>query len=370
MKKVTIGILMLLMLTGCWDQMQLRHLLLVDVASIDIDDKSGNIILEYVVTRLKSAGQGGGESNSEITELKGPSIAEAVGQSEYIGQAPFLGVNTRIYAISKSFAYHDPVPKLTFLLQAPYSAINSPVVVFDGNISKLFKTNLKNNKEFTNQLSEFVSSLEENGIMSNVSMMRFIQSKGVLLEDIALPLLKQSNSEMVLKGALLFRQGMNTGEKLENEQLRMVMLLLGRDRGRQRLTGQMSENSDGPGSHYAVYVKNVNSKITVLPEANGLPRVNIGVRLKINSIEAGESVQTLNTANVKKLEKELGKHLEGQAMETIKTLQKANCDLLGIGMQLKAYHPNRWKSLNWSKDYPRLSINPNIDVEIINQDIE
>ncbi|MDQ7861742.1 hypothetical protein RCO48_14505 [Peribacillus frigoritolerans] len=39
-------------------------------------------------------------------------------------------------------------------------------------------------------------------------------------------------------------------------------------------------------------------------------------------------------------------------------------------MQLKAYHPNSWKSLNWSKDYPRLPIKPNIDVQIINQAIE
>jgi spore germination protein KC len=368
-KKATIAILLLLLLTGCWDQLQLRHLHLVDIASIDFDEKSGNIVLQYVVTRLKSAGQGGGESNSEITELKGPSLVEAVAQSEYIDRAPFLGVHTRIYAISKSFASHDPVPKLTFLLQAPYAAINSPVVVFDGSISKLLKTNLKR-KEFTNHLNEFVLSFEKNGIMSNVSMMRFIQSKDAQLEDIALPLLKQSDSEIVLNGALLFRQGMNTGEKLDKNQVRMVMFLLGKNLGRQKWTGHMSENGDGRNNYFSVYVKKVDSKITVHPETNGLPKVNIGVRLKINSIEAGESVQTLNTDTVNRLEKELSKHLEEQAMETIKTLQKANCDLLGIGMQLKAYHPNIWKSLNWSKDYPRLAIKPNFEVQIINPDIE
>lgn len=370
MKKATIAILLLLLLTGCWDQLKLRHLHLVDIASIDFDEESGNIVLQYVVTRLKSAGQGGGESNSEITELKGPSLVEAVDQSEYIDQAPFLGVHTRIYAISKSFASHDPVPKLNFLLQAPYSAINSPVIVFDGNISKILKTNVKNKKEFTNHLNEFVLSFEKNGIMSNVSMMRFIQSKDVSLEDIALPLLKQSNSEIVLNGALLFHQGMNTGEKLDKEQVRMVMLLLGKDQGRQKLTGHMSENEDGPYNYYSVYVKKVDSKITVHSETNGLPKVNIGVRLKINSIEAGESVQTLNTDTINRMEKDLSKHLEEQAMETIKTLQKANCDLLGIGKQFKAYHPNLWKSLNWSEDYPRLAIKPNFEVQIINPDIE
>lgn len=370
MKKAAVGILLLLLLTGCWDQLQLRHLHLVDIAGVDLDEESGNIVLQYVVIRLKSAGQGGGESNSEITELNGPSLVEAVGQSEYIDRSRFLGVNTRIYVISMSFASHDPVPKLNFLLQAPYAAINPPVVVFDGSISELFKTNLKNKKEFTNQLFEFVSSFEKNGVMSNVSLMRFIQSKEVPLEDIALPLLKQSDSDIVLNGALLFRQGMNTGEKLDKEQVRMVMLLLGKDQGRQRLTGHLSENEDGRDSYYGVYVKKVNSKITVHPETYGLPKVNIGVRLEIKSIEAGESVQTLNVEKVNKMEKELSKHLEEQAMETIKTLQKANCDLLGIGVQLKAYNPNLWKSLNWDKDYPRLSIKPNFDVQIINPESE
>ncbi|MDQ7861743.1 Ger(x)C family spore germination C-terminal domain-containing protein [Peribacillus frigoritolerans] len=96
---------------------------------------------------------------------------------------------------------------------------------------------------------------------------------------------------------------MNTREKLDKEQVRMVMLLLGKDQGRQRLTGHMSENSDRPDSQYAVYVKNVKSKITVLPETNGLPKVNIGVRLKVNLIEADESIQTLNADKVNRIEK-------------------------------------------------------------------
>jgi spore germination protein KC len=368
MKKASFVILLLLLLTGCWDQMQLRHLKMVDIASIDFDEKSGNIVLQYIVTSLKSAGQGGGEPKSEITELKGPSLVEAVSEGDYIDRAPFLGVNTRIFVISKSFASHGPIPKLNFLLQAPYAAINSPLIVFDGSLSKFLKTNVKNNKEFTDLLYEFVSSLEKNGIISNVSMMRFIQSNKEPLEDVALPLLKQSSSGVELNGALLFRQGTNTGEKLDKEQVRLVMLLLGKDQGKQRLTGHMSENADG--RYYSVYVRKVDSKITVHPEPNGLPKVKIEVRLKMISIEAGEKVQMLNTNKVNHLEKQLSKHLEKQAMETIKTLQKANCDLLGIGQELKGYHPNLWKSLKWRKDYPRLSIEPNFDVKILNPDTE
>lgn len=364
MKKAAIGILSLLLLTGCWDRLPLRNLHLVDIAGLDLDEESGDVVLRFIVTRLKSAGQGEGEPNSEITELRGPSLAEAVGQGEYINLAPFLGSNTRIYFMSKRFAKDDPVPKMAFLLHAPYSSINTPVVVIEESISELL--NSGNNLEFTKNLYEFILYLDKNGMIPTVSMMRFILSRQEPLEDIALPVLKQYNSKMELSGAQLFRQGKNTGVNLSKEQVRMLMLLLGKEKGKQRFTGHMSENGEGRQIQYGFSVKKGDSKITVHPESRELPKVNIGVRLQINVYELGNSVRLLKSDYVNRMEKELSKHLEEKAAATIETLQKANCDILGIGKEIKAYHPNIWKSLDWRKDFPEMSIEPNFDVQILN----
>ncbi|MCM3734103.1 Ger(x)C family spore germination protein [Fictibacillus nanhaiensis] len=365
MKKAGIGILLLLLLTGCWDRLPLRDLKLVDIAGFDLDKESEDVELHFVVTKLKSAGQGEGEPNSEITKLKGPSLVQAIGQGEYIDQAPFLGVNTRIYLLSKRFASHDPVGKLAFLLHAPYASINTPVVILDGSMSKFLKTDSSPKKEFTKNLNEFILSIEKNGIMTNVSMMDFILSQKEPIEDIALPLLKPFDSGMELTGALLFRQGKNTGAEIDIEQVRMLMMMLGKYNGRQKYTGNLSNDTD-----YGFSVKRGNSRITISQVPSQLPKVNIGVRLKINVFQLGEDSYTLKPDYVNRMEKELSKHLEEKAVETIKTLQKANCDVLGIGKQLKAYHPNIWKSLNWRKDYPRLSIEPNFEVQILNSDAE
>lgn len=364
MKKAGIGILLLLLLTGCWDRLPLRNLQLVDIAGFDLDKKSEDVVLHFVVTKLKSAGQGEGEPNSEITKLKGPSLVQAIGQGEYIDQAPFLGVDTRIYLLSKRFASHDPIGELAFLLHAPYASINTPVVIFDGSMSKFLKTE-SSKKEFTKNLNEFILSIEKNGIMTNVSMMRFILSRKEPIEDIALPLLKPFDSGMELTGALLFRQGKNTGAELDIEQVRMLMMMLGKYNGRQKYTGKLSKNTD-----YGFSVKKGNSKISISPESSPLPKVNIGVRLKIDVFQLGEDSYTLKPDYVNRMEKELSNHLEEKAIETIDTLQKANCDVLGIGKQLKAYHPNIWKSLNWRKDYPRISIEPKFEVQILNSDAE
>ncbi|MEH7076293.1 Ger(x)C family spore germination C-terminal domain-containing protein [Neobacillus drentensis] len=365
MKKAAISILSLLLLTGCWDRLPLRNLHLVDIAELDLDEENGDVVLHFIVTQLKSAGQGEGEPNSEITELRGPSLVEAVGKGEYIDREPFLGINTRTYIMSKRFVLHDPVSKLAFLLHSPYSSINTPVVVIEGSISDLLKSG--KNEEITKNLNEFVLSLDSNGMLPTVSMMRFIVSRNEPLEDIALPLMKQYDSGMELGGALLFHQGTYTGVNLSTEKVKTLMLLFGKEKGKHRITGHIVENGDERPITYGFSVKKGSSKIIVHPESTiGLPKVNIGVRLKINAFELGQSSQMLKSDYVNRMEKELNNDLEEKAAAVIRTLQKANCDILGIGKEIKAYHPEIWRSLNWRKDYPKMSIEPNFDVQILN----
>lgn len=97
MKKIGICLVLMLLLTGCWDQMRLRDIHLVDIAGIDFDEKSGEFNLSFAVTQIKKAGQGGGEAVTETTELKGKSLVQAIGQGEYKERGPFLASNTRLF---------------------------------------------------------------------------------------------------------------------------------------------------------------------------------------------------------------------------------------------------------------------------------
>lgn len=363
MKRTAIGMLLLLVLTGCWDRLPLRDLHMVDLAGFDRDEESGDVLLDFIVTRLSKPGQGEGTPILEMTELKAPSLVEAVGKGEYIDQGPFIGIDTRMYLMSEKFISHEPVRELAFLLHAPYAAISSPIVVFDGSISKLFKTKPETKKEITEKINDLMKNIKASGTMPTVSLMQFILSREEPFEDMAMPLLKQSDSVVELSGALLFREGIYSGEKLGKEQLPILKFLLGKAKGKQKFTGSLSESGE-----FGYSVKKGDSKITIHPESGGLPKVNIGIRLNINAFYLGEEVQTLKAEYVNRIEKELSSQLEEKAKATIKTLQKANCDLLGIGKQIKAINPDLWKSLDWRRDYPRVSIEPKFDVQILNTD--
>ncbi|PGL67067.1 Ger(x)C family spore germination protein [Bacillus sp. AFS055030] len=380
MKKAFLLLLLLPLLTGCWDRLDLKKLHLVDVNGFDIDEKNGEIDAFFLITKLKATGQGNGEVTSEMKELKGASLAEAIGQWEFSEQSPFIGISTRVYLISERFATKDPISELDFLLNAPYSSINAPLVVLEGDLSKVFETAMNSKNDQTKELNEFILSMEKNRTIPTVSMMNFIQSRDEPLTDLALPILKTKNSTLELSGALLYRNGTSTGKKLDKDQIKLLMLMKGESRGRNRFTGhwgrftgnlnkkndEKSNSDTANNNNFGFTVKRNTSKLSVSKGSNKLPNININVKLQVSTFELGNEGHKLKP-DYGRIEKEIRKYFEENALAAINVMQSANSDVLSIGQELKAYHPKVWKSLNWRKDYPRMQIEPKFDIEIINK---
>ncbi|UPM53650.1 Ger(x)C family spore germination C-terminal domain-containing protein [Gottfriedia acidiceleris] len=360
------------LLTGCWDRLPLRTLKLMDVAGLDLNE-SNKANLYYVDTKLKNSGQGSGEVKMGLTTLKGSSLLSAIGRGGYSNRV-FYGVSTRVYLLSEKFAKEYPVSNLSFMLNAPYGAVDVPVVIFEGNLQKYLKDEVEKKEDFTKDLNDYIFTMESRKMIPSTSMMDIILSKRDKMEDLAIPVIKQSDNALELSGAYLYRQGVNTGVKLSKDQLTMMMMLLGKHFVRLNLTGDFLEknkekqlaNQENK-SEYAYAIKEIDSKTTVSKKSKGLPNVVIRVNLKINSYVIGTETIKFKKSNIHKMEKMLSKQMEGLAKSTIETLQKANCDVIGVGKEMKAYYSNEWKSVNWRKDYPQLSIHPKFEVQIINE---
>ncbi|WP_129688876.1 Ger(x)C family spore germination C-terminal domain-containing protein [Gottfriedia acidiceleris] len=375
MKKINIVLLIILLiplLTGCWDRLPLKNLKLMDVVGFDLNQKD-EIDIHLIETKLKSVGQGNGVSKSEVTVLNGPSLLKATGNGSYSNRV-FYGPSIRVYLLSENFALKYPISELSFMLNAPYASINTPVIIFEGNLAKFFKDE-SNNDNFTKELSDYIFTSEKRRIIPNVSIMNLILAQGDMLEYLAIPIIKKSDNAIEISGAFLYKQGVNSGVKLSKDQLTMMMLLLGKRFVRLNLTGDLLENNkEKPSdnienkSEYGFSVKEIDSKFIISTDSKGLPKATIKVRLKINAYEIGKLNQfsKVKVKYINQMEKALSKHFERMSKSTIDSMQKANCDVIGIGKEIKAYHPNKWKLLNWRKDYPQVSIQPKYEVQILN----
>ncbi|MEK3884477.1 Ger(x)C family spore germination C-terminal domain-containing protein [Paenibacillus sp. PL2-23] len=357
-----------MLLTGCWDQLPLRDIKLIDAAGMDIDEESGEVKLLNVVTILKKAGQGEGEPSSVTTELVGPSMVEAIGRGDYIDNGPFIGLNTRIFLLSERFAANDPIDQIEFLLHAPYASVNANVVVMDDSVLKLMK---KPPKSLTEELSNFINTLDANGIIENVPLMQFILSKENTLEDLALPLIKASDSNIELSGALLFSEGISSNVKLDEEQLRMLNFLLGSNYGRQTIINRLGGKKikrpltgHTGNSYYGFTVRKEQAKMKVEIPSSGLPTAHIDVRMKIKNF--GHGISLLTPEDARRMEKEIAAQLDTTAHETISLLQQGNSDLLGIGSTIRAHYPKQWSGMVWREVYPKMSITAAFQVQIVN----
>ncbi|PGM58213.1 Ger(x)C family spore germination C-terminal domain-containing protein [Bacillus sp. AFS053548] len=118
--------------------------------------------------------------------------------------------------------------------------------------------------------------------------------------------------------------------------------MLVKGEGTQRYTGTLSGNSKKQtiSKSYGFAVKKEDTKINFSSESNKLLKAKLIVRLEINIFDFGKAYHKNKPDYVNRMEKELSAHLNNLAVRTIETMQKANCDILGIGKELRAHHPN------------------------------
>lgn len=82
-----------------------------------------------------------------------------------------------------------------------------------------------------------------------------------------------------------------------------------------------------------------------------------------------EGITQMTDKQKGEIEQFLSKEWTEHAEELMQRIQKANCDFLGIGRELNAYHHNLWTKLDWEKEYPQIKIEPHVQVEIVNTGI-
>ncbi len=78
---------------------------------------------------------------------------------------------------------------------------------------------------------------------------------------------------------------------------------------------------------------------------------NLTMDLKVTAIEYPKD-DLGNPQTIKQLNGKLSKILSRKMDQIIVEIQKANSDILGIGSEVKAYHNEAWKHIDWNKEYP------------------
>jgi spore germination protein KC len=365
MKRVIAAMLICLLLTGCWDQSELKKLLFVDVIGVDYEGDSKQLKVSYVISSLQNANQGGGNPNNLYMESTGNNLYDAVNKTNKLFPGILSVLETRLFLISTKFAKDQPLSYLNITGQFIANPLYGYLAIYDGDLPKLL--NKKKIKDQT--LSEFmVGLLEEDkkrGKIPSNKLVHFILGGAGFLNDFALNRFEPYENGVRLVGTSLFRDGTYTGVNLDDEETQLATLMDGTSGKNQLLTGNLD------GKNYSALVQNVHRGFHI-NDTNGILRdIEISLNLDLKLIEAGGDSHQKHTKDMlKELEKRIAADIAAKASNVIATLQKTNCDYLQLGHEVSAYHPKLFGGINWWREqYPTIRIKPTVKVQILNTGI-
>ncbi|HDR6310719.1 TPA: Ger(x)C family spore germination protein [Bacillus cereus] len=357
----------LLFLTGCWDQKLLRDARLAYSISYDLTQKGRTQQTIEIVT--SSSGERSSFKN-EIRSATGDNVRNSSDAIKRTVTGNIRYFKNGILLLGKSIQKKGIRPYLNVDFRDP----NNPTALLkaasvDGNASQI----LKKKKVGTILIGEFLTkkltSLEEMSVFPQDSyevIGRKMLDSG---QDFTLPSIQFKNGEVISNGLALFNGDKVTG-LLTPKQSTLFVLLTGKMGKSASLTRNLTKKSAEISNYITFELKpnglSRNLKLKIDKQGN----VHANIKLKLQVIVLETSIEHVySKKNRKKIEKTLSKKLTKEANLIITKLQKANCDALGIGRQLIAYHPEVWKKKNWKKDYKKVKFKPEVEVSILTSGI-
>lgn len=186
--------------------------------------------------------------------------------------------------------------------------------------------------------------------------------------DFALPYLGRDGGEIITKGVALFHD-QNYSGMLNPDQSIMMVLLMGQKGKNARFTKKLDlGHSDDIRNFITINVgsKKIKRQFKVTIADDESIDVNLGLELQA---VVEEFTDVLDEKELKKVSQDLSDLLTKEAKTVVNEIQKANCDIFGVGRKLIAYHHNVWSNKNWSEDYRKVKFHTKVDVKIVSTGI-
>jgi Ger(x)C family germination protein len=359
--KSIILLLVFPLLTGCWDQK-----LIVDqevINGISFDLKDHKIKSTIVVLNIIPKGSGYFDFSNQISSATGDSIDDTYTELRMYHAGPLSASKSRIILFGESFAKKNLNSNLDLFYRNPDPYLGSKVAIVKGlEASKIFSFKEIGTDPIAFGLYEIIDAAEENSIIPEGtlnSLFTFFNEAG---KDFILPILEQKGNDILVSGAGLMSNNAYSGKMIQLKNCTLLLLLMDNYGKLINLNSYMNEDKK-INNQVSYQIIKSKRKLNISEDALKKQVVDIKLDLKVKLIQYPRT-DRLTPKQIDKLQETISKDLTKRANQIMKTTQKANSDVLGIGRRIKETDPATWKSLNWRKTYPNIKINTHVKVEI------
>ncbi|MGG1675366.1 Ger(x)C family spore germination protein [Neobacillus sp. NRS-1170] len=361
-------LMVLLVLTGCWDEKLLKDSSLV--LSIGIDIAKNNKVKATTAIRTSKMITGGqSESINYIVEEISNTIRET--RLEVDKQIPgvYEPNKLRIVLIGDKIARKDLYPYFDVFFRDPRSSLVAKVAVVKGEASDIIKMKKLKENLISEALIDLIKSAEEHTIVPVENQQTILTSMFDEGEDFTLPYIEKIDKGTVkVTGIALFHKRSFTGKTLKGNKPIIFLIAKGEKSKDIKLTESLETIEGQNVKNYVSFSvlktkRDMNIKIV---KGNPTATIDLKLFIEINEYPKGSLFEQKEESE---LNKKVAQRIEKEANAMVDTLKSANCDAFGIGRYLIADHPKEWKKLDWEKTYPEMPFKIKVKVETVRRGI-
>ncbi|NSL52491.1 Ger(x)C family spore germination protein [Calidifontibacillus erzurumensis] len=353
-----------LLLSGCWDRVEVNDLGLVLAVGLDkAENGEIEVAIQLAIPSRMGGGQGGGQIEGDPTtveKMTGRSVFDALSKLQAsISRRIFWGHN-RVIFIGEELAKEGIQKHLDYFSRDPDPRIRANVFVSEGKATDILKVI----PDFDKSSAEVARELANFQVGMNVTLKDLLEMLTSDVNTAALPLIEVDKAEqgkggLRVNGTAIFKRDKMVG-KIGPELTRGLLWI----RDEIRLAAVLVEPEDTEGGQVVFNLLRSHTELIPKIDKNGNLKMTLKVTTEDDVVENETKLNLLNAKLVNKLQKQLENRIKERIQDTLEEVQKnLKVDVFGFGQAFYRAYPKQWANLkeNWDEVFPEVEVD--IDVK-------
>ncbi|MGE8203503.1 Ger(x)C family spore germination protein [Heyndrickxia sp. NPDC080065] len=360
--------LILFLLSGCGNKVELNNLAIVLSAAIDLTDE-GEIELTLQLLNPKSVkssaeSAGGGSSNISLIKTgKGLTVADAASKlQEQISRKIFWG-HCKVFIFGERMAKYGVKDAIDFIIRAPQTREHAMLFISNGEAKQALSV-IPSMEDTSGRVLFLLSKLK---VLMSVTLKDFVEMKlssshssAIPYVDIVQPNDNSQETIPYIHGTAVLKQGKMVGT-LDDSLTRGVKWIKNEVRDSQVVV----KNPLGKGTITLSPFQASTQLIPIIKD--GKWKIIMKSRAEGEIIENETKLDLMNIRNLHIVEKEMEADIRKRIQKAYSKLQKdLNADIVGFADAFHRKYPKEWKKVkgHWDEVFKNVQLDIEVDAHI------
>lgn len=361
LRSVLLCLLSVSLLSGCWDAREVEERTSVVAVAVDRHKDGYEITLQVPIPiNIVGAGGGGGSGDTvQVFSGTGKTLTDTLDDiRNQINQPLFFG-HTRLILFGEELAKKGIGKLLDGMRRHPDIRRRQWPVVVKGKA----KDALKAKPELEQIPMEYLVTMVESGVRDGRYASEELGQVFINLSNRAkqpvLNYMEISPKKIKWLGLALFKEDRMVGH-LSREGSQSLLRI------RDKELGETANIPCGNRQGRLVFQpKEMDRKIRVKQREGRLPEIEVHIKMKGGIVERTCDLDLSQPGIYKKMNRWVASRYEWTSKKTIRKVQKElKTDVFQFGNQIRSFHPDLWRKLDWDQVFPEVPIRVTYEVNV------